>query len=161
MGTSNRELYKMFVSDWAYYGSTTKTLAHRKGNHIWELRNNCHKNKAIQKWYDNGGNIKDIQIISLGYGSKIDERNLILENECVNERNPFPKNTKEYEREYHKLYNKNYDRKGWNHSPKGKANEAVDNAKKQIKKYTKEKRWDMVEKWNERLKIRIENRAVV
>ena len=115
----------------------------------------------MQKWYNDGGNVKDIQIISLGYGSKIDERNLILENECCNERKPYPEDIKEYNRQYMKLANKRYDRKGWNQSPKGKANEAVDNAKKQIKKYTKEKRWDMVEKWNERLKIRIENRAVV
>ena len=137
-----KNLYKLYTKDWVYYGSTINHPYERLGLHFKELRDNTHSNKIMQDWFNNGGDLFDIQYEYLGKGTNYDERSLIIENDCCNERKPYPKNKKAYLK---KLYKEKYNK--WMKTPLGKITSRISDSKTQIKKYVKEGRDDMERKW--------------
>ena len=158
-------LYRLTIPNLGYYiGSTSQILRKRIIAHKSKLRKNIHNNSNLQEWYNKGGNLDNItwEIIEEGnkYQIKKGEWEYIkLEDEkCLNIKKPYsPKYLKILIKEGNPKVSKIYERENMrkkNKTPLGKATYMLYTAKQNVKKFSKQKRWGMVEIWKERVKER-------
>ena len=158
----------MVLPNNSWYLGSTKNLNKRKYTHLYDLKNNKHSCKLLQKWFNKGGNWKDINWEILDIDKKINilekENNFIELNnpKCLNNQKPWALTyqkllKKEGYKIAHKTIIKDY-YKNYYKTPKGKLQQLVDSAKSNIKKYTKLNKLDLVKKWETKLVERLENK---
>ena len=153
-------LYKLIFPNLGYYiGSTCQVLKKRIISHKSKLRQNIHPNPTLQEWYNKGGDLDSLIWEEIKEGDKYQIRkeewkHVKLEDEkCLNIQKPYhPKYLqtliKKGNKKTFKVYDREKQRKKYK-TPLGRATYMLNSAQQNIKKFSEQKRWDMVERWKE------------
>ena len=162
-------LYMLSFPDGYYYFGSTNNKKKRKKRHKEEFESGTHY-KKIQEQYNIYGGCEFIELDSGSeYDIKCKEHFYVKDNwddsKLLNTYMPAAPHILKIKLKKGSKAAKLEQDKNWSKTTLGRLGSSIQNAKNNIKLYTKQKRWDMVDRWNiilaERLVKREEYKSLV